>query len=177
MYVINFRTACLNSSGRIKFQVNGEELFSRNIPITNGWQNWITVSETAEFAKGFSTIRIFAEKGGFNINWFEFLFDTSVEEQNHHIPRFKLEQNYPNPFNSVTKIGYAVNQASFIKIIIYNELGQEIIALVNENKRIGNYETTWDGTDKYGNLVSTGVYFYQIHSGHSKSTKKMILLE
>ncbi len=176
-YVINFRTACLNSSGRIKFLVNGEELFSRNIPITNGWQNWITVSETAEFAKGFSTIRIYAEKGGFNINWFEFLFDTSIEEQNHHIPQFKLEQNYPNPFNSVTKIGYAVNQASFIKIIIYNELGQEVKALVNENKPVGHYETSWDGTDKFGNMVSTGIYFYQIHTSRSKSAKKMLLLE
>ncbi len=43
-YDITFRTACLNNPGRINFLMDGGELFSIDVPVTGGWQNWVSVS-------------------------------------------------------------------------------------------------------------------------------------
>jgi len=84
---------------------------------------------------------------------------------------YSLEQNYPNPFNPVTTIKYQVPEISFVKIKVYDVLGNEITTLVNEEKPAGAYEVTW-----YAGNLPSGVYIYQIKSGSFVETKKMILL-
>jgi photosystem II stability/assembly factor-like uncharacterized protein len=85
---------------------------------------------------------------------------------------FNLAQNYPNPFNPGTTIRYSIPQISFVTIKVYDILGREIRALVNENKAAGNYSVSFDA----GNLAS-GIYFYTIKAGDFVQTKKMILLK
>lgn len=72
---------------------------------------------------------------------------------------YNLMQNFPNPFNPQTKIKYVVSSESKISIRIYNTLGKEIKELLSETRNHGEYEITWDGTDNFGNKVSSGVYF------------------
>ena len=88
-----------------------------------------------------------------------------------------LKQNYPNPFNPQTKIEYAVQKNDEVEIYIFNELGQVVKQLVNEYKSVGNYFTTWDGTDDKGFPVSNGIYFYQLKVGEYISSKKMLLIK
>ncbi len=85
---------------------------------------------------------------------------------------FRLSQNYPNPFNPGTTIGYAIAQAGVVTLTVYDILGREIAALVNERKPAGNYSVTWDA----GNLPG-GVYYYRLRSGTSGATMKMLLLK
>ena len=58
---------------------------------------------------------------------------------------FILEQNYPNPFNPSTTIRYSVSKVtlgaaeeSLVQLKIYDVLGNEVAALVNEYKSLGN---------------------------------------
>ena len=44
---------------------------------------------------------------------------------------FALEQNYPNPFNPSTSIKYSVPQNGFVKLSVYNLVGEEVSILVN----------------------------------------------
>ncbi|MBN2090749.1 carboxypeptidase regulatory-like domain-containing protein, partial [candidate division KSB1 bacterium] len=90
---------------------------------------------------------------------------TAVENENYSnsIPtHFELEQNYPNPFNPTTNIHYQVPLNSKIIIKVYNILGQDIRTLVDKHQEAGNYLIQWDGKDENGNLVPSGLYFYQM---------------
>ena len=89
-----------------------------------------------------------------------------------------LSQNYPNPFNSSTVISYQLSAVNYVKLIIYNSFGQEICTIVNQCQPVGYYEVKWDGKDDMGNLVSSGIYFYQIQMGDNiLQTKKLVLLK
>ena len=85
---------------------------------------------------------------------------------------FRLFQNYPNPFNPSTKIYYHIAQTGFVKLAVYDILGNEVETLVNEEKHTGSYEVNFDATG-----LSSGIYFYKIQVGDFVQTKKMILLK
>jgi photosystem II stability/assembly factor-like uncharacterized protein len=84
---------------------------------------------------------------------------------------FSLEQNYPNPFNPKTKIKYQISKLSFVKIQIYDVLGNEIATLVNEEKPAGSYEAEFNPAN-----LPSGIYFYRIQAGSYSETRKMVLL-
>ena len=90
---------------------------------------------------------------------------------------YALEQNYPNPFNPATTIEYSLPTRSEVTISIYNILGQEVKTLVNAVKAAGDHVARWDGTDRTGERVASGVYFYRIEAGNFVSSKKMLLLK
>ena len=103
---------------------------------------------------------------------------TEVEKRLHNSPsRFNLIGNYPNPFNPTTTIQYAVNSPGQVIITIYNSLGQEVCALLDEYKTAGEYTMTWDGKDDNGVSVASGTYFYQMRVGDFISAKKAIMLK
>jgi hypothetical protein len=85
---------------------------------------------------------------------------------------YELVQNYPNPFNPVTKIQYSVPQSSLVTVKVYDVLGKEIEILIKEEKPAGEYELTWNATER-----PSGVYFYRLQAGSFIQTKKMILLK
>ncbi|MDH4156031.1 MAG: right-handed parallel beta-helix repeat-containing protein [candidate division Zixibacteria bacterium] len=90
---------------------------------------------------------------------------------------FSLSQNYPNPFNPATAIGYSIAVRSQVELTVYNILGQTVIPLVDGEQSAGNYTVIWDGTNRRGERVSSGVYFYRIKAGRFNDSRKMILLK
>jgi hypothetical protein len=90
--------------------------------------------------------------------------------------KFELSQNYPNPFNPSTKIKYSIpNVGSGLAqtvLKVYDVLGNEVAILVNEYKPAGSYEVTFDASS-----LSSGIYFYKLHSGTFFETKKMLLIK
>jgi len=95
---------------------------------------------------------------------------------------FSLNQNYPNPFNPVTTIQYEIPSREFVKIVLYNSLGQQVSTVVNELKEPGSYTTTFNarsltsGISAKGGYAS-GVYFYEMRAGSFVSVKKMLLMK
>ncbi|MDP7565659.1 MAG: T9SS type A sorting domain-containing protein, partial [Candidatus Marinimicrobia bacterium] len=92
-----------------------------------------------------------------------------------------LHQNYPNPFNPVTNIiydvGFSDGPQQRVNVVVYNLLGQHVRTLVNEQKDIGRYTVRWDGRDKNGIGVSSGIYFVRMMNNYGRiQTKKMMLL-
>ena len=96
---------------------------------------------------------------------------------------FTLDQNYPNPFNPNTTISFALPARSVVTMTVYNLLGQEIATLMNGELAAGSHKLVWNGTDKAGQTVASGLYFYRLRatavSGGQEFSqmKKMILLK
>jgi hypothetical protein len=88
------------------------------------------------------------------------------------ITDYYLSNNYPNPFNPTTIIRYSIPKRSFVKIVVYDVLGNEIKALADEEMPAGHYEIEFNGSG-----LSSGVYFYQISANDFVETKKMILIK
>jgi DNA-binding beta-propeller fold protein YncE len=91
--------------------------------------------------------------------------------------RFSLEQNVPNPFNPATTIQFEVAEAVHVKLKVYDVAGRLVRTLVDETKKPDSYKTVWDGNDRHGRRVASGVYFYKLEAGSFVKTKKMVLLK
>ena len=90
---------------------------------------------------------------------------------------YALEQNYPNPFNPNTTIKYQLPEGTKVTLKIFNLLGQEVITLVDDYQAPGFYKKAWEGKDRYGREISSGIYFYQILTNNFSKTRKMIFLK
>lgn len=100
-----------------------------------------------------------------------------INNQNLLAEEFSLNQNYPNPFNPTTNISFSTQTTAFVKISVYDVLGNEIAEILNEKKNSGYYNYIFDGKN-----LPSGVYYYKIELTTSalksfSQTRKMILLK
>lgn len=89
-------------------------------------------------------------------------------------PNFILYQNYPNPFNPSTTIKYTLKNNEYIKIELFNCLGESIQVIDEGMKESGTYRLFLSLNN---NLLTSGVYFYRIQAGDFVQIRKMILLK
>ncbi|MBN1482343.1 CotH kinase family protein [candidate division KSB1 bacterium] len=85
---------------------------------------------------------------------------------------YQLWQNYPNPFNPATTIRFAVPQAGFVSISIYNTLGQQVEELMSQYVEAGFYRMVWNA-ERY----SGGVYFVRMNAPDFNQTIKILFLK
>ncbi|MCX6163857.1 MAG: T9SS type A sorting domain-containing protein [Ignavibacteriae bacterium] len=85
---------------------------------------------------------------------------------------YLLYQNYPNPFNPTTRIKFQIKDSRFVNLKVYDILGKEIITLVNENLKAGQYEVTFNRAN-----LPSGIYFYKLTAGDFTDVKRMVLIK
>jgi len=93
------------------------------------------------------------------------------------IPATVLKHNYPNPFSSETAIRFGVKDAQPVRIEVFNAKGQLVRTLLHDRLAKGHYQLAWNGTDNYGKLVASGIYFCRMSAGDYKSVKKMLYMK
>ncbi|GAB4376700.1 MAG: hypothetical protein Kow0042_23280 [Calditrichia bacterium] len=99
------------------------------------------------------------------------------EEQPVTADGFNLLQNYPNPFNPSTTISFNLPSASEVMLQIFDITGRKVRTLLEGQVAPGTHHVQWDGTDEVGQLVASGMYFYQLKAGSGiVQTRKMILM-
>ena len=91
--------------------------------------------------------------------------------------KFELKMNYPNPFNPSTTIPIELPDESFVEVAIYNILGEKIVILSEGIKSSGYHNILWNGTNQFGQPVSSGIYFVSVHLGQKVYHQKMMLLK
>ncbi|MCH8838993.1 MAG: hypothetical protein IIA60_14560 [Candidatus Marinimicrobia bacterium] len=75
---------------------------------------------------------------------------------------YRLAQNYPNPFNPTTTIRFELPEAADISIVVYDLMGREIERLVEGPTGPGYHQVIWDGRDRRGRKVPTGIYIARL---------------
>lgn len=102
----------------------------------------------------------------------QFRFSQIIEIDISSPKDFTLEQNYPNPFNPSTNISFTLPKTSNVKLTIYNQLGEVVDQLVNQQLEAGTYIYNWNAKSH-----SSGIYLYELQTDGFKQTKKMNLLK
>jgi len=90
---------------------------------------------------------------------------------------FKLYQNYPNPFNPSTVVQFDLPKQEYVRIHIYNILGEEITQMINGVYSAGTHQVVWNGKTNAGVQASSGVYFVHVDAGDFMDTKKIVLMK
>ena len=98
------------------------------------------------------------------------------------VKRTALYQNFPNPFNPETWLPYQLAADAPVNLRIYNVRGQLVRELDIGLQEAGSYRAQasaayWDGRDRLGEAVSSGVYFYTLRAGAFQATRRMLILK
>ena len=80
-----------------------------------------------------------------------------------------------------TYILFHLAKEAEVEIRIYDFKGRLVREMYLGNKGAGYYITKekavyWDGRNEAGEAASSGVYFYQLRTGHFVATKKMVVV-
>nr|MEE4269829.1 choice-of-anchor X domain-containing protein [Candidatus Krumholzibacteria bacterium] len=88
-----------------------------------------------------------------------------------------LHQNRPNPFNPLTTIRFSLPADGQTTLRVFDARGALVRTLVNEHLVAGPHAHVWNGRDRHGAGVSSGVYFYRLETPSGALTRSMLLLK
>ncbi len=91
--------------------------------------------------------------------------------------RFDLGTNYPNPFNPSTIIPYQLPAAMYVRLEVFNVLGQRVATVVEGERPAGFHTATWGAADARGRAVAAGVYLYRLTGEGRRLTRRMVLID
>jgi hypothetical protein len=92
------------------------------------------------------------------------------------LPReIALRQNYPNPFMSYTHLRFELPRASQVRLRIYDVMGRVVKTLVDQQTAPGVHEISWDGRDRNGLPLSSGVYLLRMETPEMSLTRRVLL--
>jgi hypothetical protein len=96
-----------------------------------------------------------------------------IENDMDELPQsFAIFRNYPNPFNSGTTVIFDIQDATNVRIDIYNLLGRRVTTLFDGNKPAGSHAISWQAGD-----LPSGIYFARLEAGEQTGNIKMVLLK
>ena len=85
---------------------------------------------------------------------------------------FSIGQNYPNPFNPTTNIVFDVPNDSYVRLEVYNALGQRVAELVAGQVMAGRHTARFDASG-----LPSGLYVARMTSGEFAATRKINLIK
>ena len=91
--------------------------------------------------------------------------------------RFALQQNYPNPFNAETTIRFSIERSGPVTLGVYNMLGQQVKTMFQGHLQAGGHRVSWDGSDRFGRPLASGVYFCRLEAEGRSEIRRMVLLK
>jgi beta-glucanase (GH16 family) len=168
-YRIEYRVASAVNGSRLSLDLNAGsiQLGAVNIPNTGGWQNWTTVSHTANVNAGTYNLGIFAAVGGFNINWIRITRvgnlrtgeADAIETSSNNVAADGLGL-FPNPVESEL---YVNSTQELAYVTVLDVMGREVL---RQESNLGNINVS---------SLDSGVYtLTAVTLDGNKTTKRFI---
>ncbi|MCB0833691.1 MAG: T9SS type A sorting domain-containing protein [Bacteroidetes bacterium] len=105
------------------------------------------------------------------------VFDNITLDYQDGAGQLTLNSNYPNPFNPSTTISYDTRKDGYVRLVIYNTLGQKVRTLVDGTVSKGSHRVVWDGKNDKGSIVPTGIYFSRLECDDQIRSRKMMFIK
>jgi hypothetical protein len=113
----------------------------------------------------------------FSVEGYSSPISTGVGGEAHRPVNARLLGNHPNPFNPSTTIAYELDQRLSVSLSIYDAKGRLVRNLADGAQSAGRHDIAWDGTDRFGRAVASGVYFARLDVNGRSDTKRLVLLK
>ncbi|NNF08422.1 MAG: T9SS type A sorting domain-containing protein [Candidatus Eisenbacteria bacterium] len=170
---------------------SGDTVTVREAGTTTGWASRSRTPELFGFAEGESvdSLRVDWPSGAFNkiqnptldemITIVEDTTTPVIPNDQPGTANLLLGPAFPNPFYGTTTVRYTLNEASYVRLQIFDLQGRPIRTLVDRQMPEGDHVAGWDGVDDMGRAASPGVYFYRAEtpdSGQLPQVRKLVLL-
>jgi uncharacterized protein YjdB len=159
-YTISYRVASPNTTGKVILGKNGTDLTpALAVPNTGGWQAWQTITTTATLAAGTQSFTVYAQTGGFNINWWSIA--STAGRLASDISEESVENSfavYPNP--SLGSVTIRVIEPAQVKI--HDVSGKIFLDIhVEENITVSD--------------LHSGLYIIRMQSKTGSKTEKLVV--
>jgi len=177
----HYHTSSINTLTGVEYRLNGgawlpgtaddgtfdspEEDFTLDITVTEN--GTYTLGVRAENNVGNATDPVFVD---------QFEVDTATDTPDMPVA-FRLDAAVPNPFNPSTSIQYHLPYATEAALAVLDLSGRTVKVLASGHQQAGSHNTIWDGTDRDGQLMASGIYFYRLEASGLTQTRKMTLLK
>jgi len=102
---------------------------------------------------------------------------TGIEDKENMLPEnLRLAPPYPNPFNSSVTVSFCASGESRVELEVVDLLGRKVADIFKGISRVGENSYNWNGLDRQGNEVSSGVYFMRLTGQDRIQVRKAVLL-
>jgi hypothetical protein len=163
-YNLHVRTAAQWNTGKIEFELTNvaapQSISVLDLPVTGGWQSWQTTTTETVLNSGVYSLKMKVLESGFNMNWFEFEFVSSLSIDNHKKNTVAI---YPNPISEQFEINLDNQQkVRSLKIL---DLGGRVVKNLQPNLSDRVYHLS---------NLKPGIYFLLLETDKERFQKKII---
>lgn len=172
-YKVEYRVASLSGGGSVSCDLNAGaiQLGGVAIPSTGGWQNWTTVSHDVTITAGTYNFGVYAQAGGWNLNWIRITPVTATAQAvrtdmvndliENSMQSGKTLTIYPNPVQQQLNLLSGESLSGGI-IRIYDISGKQVVTARPAASQINV------------SALSPGVYTLVFTKGGKKITRQFI---
>ncbi len=83
----------------------------------------------------------------------------------------------PNPFNPRVQLAFELARAGKTRVEVYDLAGHRVTTLLDAKLETGPHQVTWDGRDREGARVASGVYLIRLDAPDVRTTTRAVLLK
>jgi hypothetical protein len=159
------------------------------------WRTMVTSRDTIIYSSSYSGL-IADSLGGCIVVWHEIGYEfcgfmaqrvdqngnlggpTSVWSYSSHSfsNNNEITSVYPNPFNDAATIRFSIYNSQQITLKVFNILGKEVVTIQSGNLTGGDHVINWQGTDRNGQVLASGVYWLVLQTGSTRVSQKLLIL-
>jgi 1,4-alpha-glucan branching enzyme len=89
---------------------------------------------------------------------------------------FRLYMPYPNPTARGARIAFDLARPGRVRLVVHDVAGRLVRVIGDDYYPAGRSEVSWDGRNRSGERVASGVYFVRMQSAGKAAQRKTIIL-